>query len=141
MVFDGTLSHHPTGLAPGDPIVIVPRPVRALASAEPDPAYLWDTHHPDAAGHAAYLAGLQGDDPESLVPAGLAPGRPPGRVRRAEERGHRVSEVPQGLLLDHMGADGQPWVLCARLGQLPALLQISRGARAARMPVRVLFHC
>jgi hypothetical protein len=78
------------------------------------------------------------DDPESLIAAGFAPRRPPGRVARVEERGHRLGEVAQRLLLDRLGAGGQPWVLGSGLGELPALLQVTRRARPARVPVGVL---
>ena len=49
-----------------------------------------------------------------------------------------MGEVPQGLLLHHLGAGGQPRVLCAGGGQLPALLQVAWSARAARVPLLVL---
>ena len=55
------------------------------------------------------------DDPESLIPPGLAPRRPPGRVARVEERRHRLGEVAQRLLLHRLGAGGQPRVLRPRL--------------------------
>jgi hypothetical protein len=46
-------------------------------------------------GHAArvLLPPAPSGDPESLIPPGLAPRRPSGRVRRVEERGHRLGEV------------------------------------------------
>jgi hypothetical protein len=48
------------------------------------------------------MARLDGDYPKSLVPAGLAPGRPPGWVLQVEEGSYRLGEVPQGLLLHHL---------------------------------------
>ena len=47
-------------------------------------------------------------------------------------------EVAQRLLLYHLGAGSQPRVLSPRLRELPTLLQVTRSARPARMPVRVL---
>ena len=68
------------------------------------------------------MARLDGDYPKSLVPAGLAPGRPPGWVLRVEKGSYRLGEVPQGLLLHHLGARRQPWVVGAGGGELSALL-------------------
>ena len=62
----------------------------------------------------------------------------PGRVLRVEEPGHRLGEVPQRLLLHHLGADGQPRVFRPRLGELPTLRQVAWRALAAWMPVGVL---
>ncbi len=106
--------------------------------AEPDPARL---RHPDLAGVAAkpsYLVWFEGDDPESLVPAFLAPRRPPGRVARVEERGHCLREVPQRLLLHRLGAFPQPVMFRAGFGELSALFQVTRRSLPARPPVRVL---
>src|SRR6266567_9195208 len=72
------------------------------------------------------------------ISPGLAPGRPPCRVMRMEERGRRLGEIPQRLLLDHLAACGQPVMLGAGSGELPTLLQVAGRALAARMPVRVL---
>src|SRR6266581_6182233 len=77
-------------------------------------------------------------DAEFLVPPGLAPRRPPGRVARVDERRHRPGEVAQRLLLDGLGAGRQPRVRGPRLGELPALLQVARRALPARAPVGVL---
>jgi hypothetical protein len=106
--------------------------------AKSDPPRLGDTHFSDVAGQATDVAGLDGDDPESLVPAGLSPGRPSGRVSWVEERGHCLSEIPQGLLLHHLGAFRQPVVLGAGSGELTTLLQVARGGRTAGTPVGVL---
>jgi hypothetical protein len=106
--------------------------------AEPDPPGL---RYPDLTGvpaESAQLPGSDGNDPESLVPTGLAPRRPPGRVRRVEERSHRLGEIPQGLLLHHLGTGPQPRVLGAGGGELSALLQVARRTHTARPPVRVL---
>ena len=72
------------------------------------------------------------------MPSGLAPRRPPGRVRRVEERRHCLGEVAQGLLLDRLGAGRQPRVLPSRLGELSASLPVARRARPAAVPVPLL---
>jgi hypothetical protein len=77
-------------------------------------------------------------DPESLIPAGLAPRRPPGRVARVEERRHRPGVVAQRLLLDRLGARRQPRVPGSGGGELPALLPVAGSARPAGVPVGVL---
>ena len=81
--------------------------------AETHPAGLWHPDLADMAGHAAHvpLPPAPPHDPEPLIPPGLAPRRPPGRVGRIEERGHRLGEIPQRLLLHHLGALGQPVML------------------------------
>ena len=45
--------------------------------AETHPPGLRHPHLADMAGQATHLAGLERDDPESLIPPGLAPRRPP----------------------------------------------------------------
>ncbi len=107
--------------------------------AEPHPAGLGHPDLADLPGHAPHLPLLAApDDAESLVPSGLAPRRPPGRVGRVEERRPRPGEVAQRLLLHRLGAGRQPRVLRPRGGELPALLQLARRALPARVPVRVL---
>ena len=61
-------------------------------------------------------------------------------MRAAEVVRPGLGEVAQGLLLHHLGTGGQPRVLRAGGGELPALLQVARSARTARTPVRVLLH-
>jgi hypothetical protein len=108
--------------------------------AEPYPPDLRNPDLADMARQAVYipLRPASAHDAESLVLASLAPRRPPCRVLRVEERGHRLGEVPQCLLLHHLGASGQPRVFCPRLGELTALFQVSRCAFSAWPPVRVL---
>ena len=123
----------------GHPVGLHARRHRA-GPAEPHPSGL---RHPDLAdfpGQSAHvpLPAAPPDDPEPLIPPGLAPRRPPGRVAPGRRSGHRPGEVPQRLLLHHLGAGGQPRVLRAGGGELPALLQVARRALAARAPVRVL---
>jgi hypothetical protein len=56
----------------------------------------------------------------------------------AEEIRHGLGEIAQRLLLDHLGAGSQPWVLGSGLGELSALFHVARHALAARVPVGVL---
>jgi hypothetical protein len=108
--------------------------------AEPHPSHLRD---PDFAGfpvQPTQMLGPKRDNSESLVSSSLAPGRSACRVPPVEECGHRMSEVPQGLLLDHLGACSQPVGLGAEGGELATLLQVARSVRPARAPVRVLLH-
>ncbi len=109
------------------------------------PAKPYPTHlrHPDLADMARQAAQVPllpapAYDPESLMSSGLAPRRPPSRISWVEESGHRLGEVPQRLLLHHLGTCGQPWELRPRLGELSALLQVAWGALPAGMPVLVL---
>ena len=137
---DGGEGHVPAaGPVHGHPVGLHARRHRP-GPAEPHPPHLRHPHLADMAGHPAHLplrAAAPGDL-EPLVPSGLAPGRPPGRVGGVEERGHRPGEVPQRLLLDGLGAGGQPRMRCPRGGELPALLQVPRRARSSGPPVRVL---
>jgi len=106
--------------------------------AEPNPACL---RYPDLtviAAESAHLARFDGDDPESLVPARLAPRRPLRRIRPVEGRCYRLGEVPQRLLLHYLTARTQPVMFRTDSGKLPTLLQIARRALPSRMPVRVL---
>src|SRR5512146_2676046 len=127
----------PPGPVPRHPVGLHARR-DSTRPAESHPARL---RHPDLAGVSAeptHLLGFDGDDLESLVSAGLAPRRPPGWVASVEERSHRLSEVPQRLLLHHLRACPQPVMLCPRLSELSALLQVARRAHPARTPVRML---
>jgi hypothetical protein len=59
-------------------------------------------------------------------------------VRPGEEVRHCLREIPQCLLLHHLGSFPQPRVVRASGGELSALLQVSRCARLTRPPVGVL---
>ena len=59
-------------------------------------------------------------------------------MRAAEMVRQGPGEVTQCPLLHHLGARSQPRVLGPRLGKLPALHQVARGALPARPPVPVL---
>jgi hypothetical protein len=107
-----------SGTAPTQPSAPTPRRSSGTAAARPTAA--------------------PPNDPEPLVPAGLTPRRPPGRVAWVEERRHRLMEVPERLLLHRLRASGQPRICGARGGKLPALLQVARRTIASRVPVLVL---
>jgi hypothetical protein len=116
----------PVGLCSRD----LPRP------AEPYPPRL---RNPDVARFAAepaYLAGLDGDDTESLGPPGLTPSRP--AVSTTDEISYRLVEIPQCLLLNHLTTAAQPVIRRASLGQLSALLDVSGGACPSGPPGRML---
>jgi hypothetical protein len=119
-----------------------PHALRHLAGpAEPHPPGFGDpnlTGFPAESAHVPLAPAPH--DPEPLIPVGLAPRRPPGRVARVEEGHHRPGEVTQGLLLHRLRARGQPRVLRPHGCELPALLQVARRSRPGRVPVRVLFH-
>ena len=87
-----------------------------------------------------HMPSLDRDDPESLFAPCLAPRLPPGLVVRVEELGHRLSEIPQRLLLYHLRTCSQPRVLSPVFGELPTLLQVALSARPPRPPVRMLLH-
>src|SRR6185437_3030324 len=107
--------------------------------AEPHPSNL---RHPDFAGFPAQAPHVPlppaPHDAEPLVASGLAPRWAPGRVLRVVEPGHGLREVSQRLLLHRLRAGSQPRMLGPRLGELAALLQVTRGACPARAPVLVL---
>ena len=110
--------------------------------AESHPPRLRHTDLADVTGQAAYIPVLPASahDTKSFVPAGFAPQRPPGRVLRIEEGGHRSGEVAQRLLLHRLRSCGQPWVLRAYGGELPTLLQVAGATLPPRAPVRVLLN-
>jgi hypothetical protein len=104
--------------------------------------------HPSGPGtHLAYVTGQSAHIPllsaspydrEPFVPPGLAPRWLTGRIGRAEECGHCLSEIAEGLLLDCLGACGQPRMLGAGGGELPTLLKVAGGVLAAWAPVPML---
>ncbi len=79
---------------------------------------------------------LDRDDPEPVIAVGFAPCRP--TVGAGEEGRHGLDEVSQRLLLDHLAAGPQPGMLGAGSGELAALLQVARRARAAGAPPGLL---
>ena len=78
-------------------------------------------------------------DPESLIPPGLAPRRPPGRVpgsKNAAIAWPKSRSACCWTVWEPAASHGCP----ARAGgELPALLQVARRARPAGVPVGVLF--
>ena len=85
-----------------------------------------------------HMPRLQGDDPESIVPASFAPCRP--AMGTGEEIRHGLGEVPQRLLLHHLRACGQPGMLFPCGGELTALLKVTWRTRPAPAPMRMLLH-
>ena len=107
--------------------------------ARPAEAHPADLRYPDFAGLAAEptdMPGLQGDNPEALITPGFPPRR--AAVGAREEIRHRLCEVPQRLLLNHVVADPQPLILSTGLGELAALLQIARRSAAPWTPPGLL---
>ena len=122
------------GPVPGDPVGL--RGGNGAGPAEPHPSRLRHPHLAGLAAEPADLPRLDRDDPESLIPARLAPRRP--AVGAGEEVRHGLGEVPQRLLLDHLAARAQPVVLRAGGGELAALLQVARRAGTAGPPPGLL---
>jgi hypothetical protein len=106
---------------------------------EPDPARLWDPNCTSVAAKATYVSSLHCNDPEALIPNGLAPGGL--GVGSSEEVRHRLGEIPQRLLLNHLTAGAEPIKLTAGRGQLSALLQVAGRPTASGPPVRLLLAC
>jgi hypothetical protein len=89
-----------------------------------------------SAGRATEESGFDRDDPESFIPAGLAPGGL--AVGTGEVVHHRMGEVSQGLLLHHLAAATQPVGRGAGLGQLDCLCAVAGCALAAGAPPGLL---
>jgi hypothetical protein len=124
---------------PGDPVGLCL--VGDLAGpAEPHPAHLGNPQLADLARHAAYVPVISApaDDPETLVPACLAPCRPP--MCSGEEIRHSLGKVPRRLLLHRLRSGGQPRERLPCFGQLTGLFPIAWCARTSRPPMRVLLH-
>jgi len=105
--------------------------------AEPHPPRLWDPDVARLAAEPAYVAGLDGDDTESLGSAAFPPSRP--AVSTTDEVFYCLVEIAQRLLLDHMTAAAQPVIRRASLGQLSALLYVSGRACPSGPPESMLF--
>ena len=84
------------------------------------------------------MPGLYRDNTEAFVASGFALGR--AAVGAGEEVAHRLSEVPQRLLLHHLGAFTKPIVPGPGLGELPTLLQVTRRCTASGPPPGLLLH-
>ena len=91
-----------------------------------------DLRHPhfaDVTAETTHIAGLDSNNPKSLVPPGLAPRWQPSWIVRIKERSHRVGEVPQRLLLHHLASCRKPGILESRCSELPTLFQVAWRAR------------
>jgi hypothetical protein len=106
--------------------------------AEPYPSRL---RYPDLARLPAQSPDLlrpECNDPESLIAASFAPRRL--TVGAGEEACHRVSEVPQCLLLHHLATCTKPGTRCAGSGELAALLHVPGSVASAGAPPGLLFY-
>jgi hypothetical protein len=99
------------------------------------PAHLGHPHPTEPAIQTLDVMRLDRDLPKSFMHIGFAPPRP--AMRPGEEIPHRLSEIPQRLLLHRLGAGRQPVVLSACGSQLSTLLVVA-GRATARPPVLVL---
>ncbi len=103
--------------------------------AEPQPTDFRNPYPPIAAAEPLEVAGFDADLPKPFVLAGLASRR--ATVGAVEKVAHRLSEVPQRLLLDGLRSGCQPVVFGAGRGQLGTLFVVI-GCLAARLPVLLL---
>jgi hypothetical protein len=111
---------------------------RNSAPAEFDPA---DFGNPDSTGVLAQptkMRRLEGNNAKPFVDTSLSPCRPP--VGSREVVCHRLAEVPQRLLLNHLRSCTQPVELPSGVGQLPRLREVSRRRSAVRRPMGVLLN-
>ena len=106
--------------------------------AEPHPANLWDQHLAGPPVQTPDMPGPDGNNPEPLIPSSLTPGGL--AVRPVKEARHCLGVVAERLLLHHLASSAQPSMFCSRLGQLTALLQVPRRARAPGPPPGLLLH-
>ena len=137
---DGDESHMPASRpVHGHPIRLHARRHRTRP-AKPHPSDFRDAHLAYVTGQSAHIPLLSASpyDRKPFVPPGLAPRWLTGRIGRAEECGHCLSEIAEGLLLDCLGACGQPRMLGAGGGELPTLLKVAGGVLAAWAPVPML---
>ena len=105
--------------------------------AEPHPADLGYPYLTVAAVEPFDVVWFDSDLTESFMLAGLAPGR--ATVGAAEKVSHRLSEVPQRLLLHGLRPGCQPVVFGAHRRQLGTLLVIL-GCFSAWLPVLLLLY-
>ena len=110
--------------------------------SEPQPPNL---RHPNLTGLPAEASDIPLPSapthyPKPLVPSGLTPRWTTCWVRRVKESRHGPGEISQGLLLYRLRARGEPRVLRARLGELTALLHVTRGTLSAWVPIGVLLN-
>jgi len=105
--------------------------------AESDPADLGHPYPSVVPGELFNVRRLKPDLPEAFVHASLAP-RWTAMVS-GEKVPHGLREVPQSLLLHSLRPGRQPIVFGTNVGQLRALLVVSRSA-AAWLPKLLLLH-
>lgn len=133
-------SHRERDMPPPAPVDCDPIGPRGLAHStgqdEPDPPYL---RHPEPGSPPAQLVHVTGLH-TNLAKAFVSPRLTPSRAAMCSsvEVGHRLSEVPESLLLNGDTACPQPLERRTRIGQLTRLLPVAGSRRAARSPVGVL---
>ena len=116
--------------------------LRRRNGAGPSEPYPSRLRYPDLAYPPAQLLDLlrpERNDPKSLIAARFAPRRL--TVGAGEEACHRLSEVPQGLLLHHLATRAKPDVFGASGGELTALLHPAGRVATAGPPPGLLFDC
>jgi hypothetical protein len=106
--------------------------------AEANPADLGHPHPTEPATHALDMPRFHTNLPKPLMHARLAPRG--AAARPCEKVVHRLSEVPQRLVLHSLRPCFQPVVLGAGCRRLSTLLVIARCA-ASRLPVQLLLDC
>lgn len=121
---------------PGDPVGLHPLGDRA-AQPEPHPTNLGHLDLPVAAVEPHNVMRFDRHLPETFMHTGFAPRRVP--VSTCEEVPHRLSEIPQRLLLHGLRPGRQPREGGASLGQLRCLFVIARRL-TARPPKPLLLH-
>jgi hypothetical protein len=104
--------------------------------AKANPADLRHPHPTHPVVETLDVVRLDRDLSESLMHVSFAPGR--ATVRPGKEVTHRLSEVPQRLLLHGLRAGSQPVVFGSGRGQLRALFIEARGVPAG-LPILLLF--
>ena len=122
------------GSIAGDPVGLHPRGNRAR-EPKAHPTDFGYPHPTEPAVHTLDVVGFDPDLPKPLVHTGFAPRRT--TVRPGEEVAHRLSEVPQCLLLHCLTPGARPAEHRTRPGQLRALLVVA-GRTAPRRPVPLL---
>ena len=103
---------------------------------EAHPADLGHPYPAEAAVQPLDVMRFHSDLAESLMHTSFAPRRP--AVRPGEKVTHRLSEIPQRLLLHGLRAGRQPVMFGAGRSQLSALLVVA-GRVPSRLPVLLLF--
>ncbi len=125
-----------TGPITGDPVG--PHTLRNWPrQPKAHPADLGHPHTTKPAVHTLKVMRFHPDLPKPFMHTGFAPGR--AAVRSGEKVAHRLSEIPQRLLLHGLRAGRQPVEIAAGRGQLSALLVVA-GRMASGLPVLMLLN-